>query len=72
MAVARIAWACNISKQIDESGKEFDVPLYDYKKGGINAQPYPFPFRLSARNQERLEVLKAALNILTEQDPLKE
>jgi hypothetical protein len=48
------------------------VPLYDYKKGGINAQPYPFPFRLAARNQERLEVLKAALNVLTEQDPLKE
>lgn len=71
IAVARIAWACNISKQIDESGKEIDVALYDYVKGGINAQPNPFPFRLEPRSQHRVEVLRAALDTLTEQDSLK-
>lgn len=68
--VARIAWACNISKKIDSDGKEVEVPLYDYVSG-FNVQPNWFAFDLKVRSEERWDIVKEAYEHEMANDPLK-
>ncbi|KAL5313142.1 hypothetical protein ACEPPN_018875 [Leptodophora sp. 'Broadleaf-Isolate-01'] len=51
--VARLGWACNITKAKDvASGKDITPPSYDYVKG-LNTEPRQFPFEISCRSPER-------------------
>ncbi|KAK3069917.1 hypothetical protein LTR53_011379 [Teratosphaeriaceae sp. CCFEE 6253] len=54
--IARIAWCCDITQQIDASGQRIVPPSYDYV-AGFNTHPKPFPFELKAR-QDRMQVLE--------------
>ena len=68
---ARIAWACQISKKVDaQTGKEIEVPLYDYT-AGFNAQPMPFEFDLKPRDGKRLELLRKVVETGKLEDPLR-
>ncbi|KAK4545451.1 hypothetical protein LTR36_002801 [Oleoguttula mirabilis] len=69
--VARIAWACDIKKKTGSDGKQVEVPLYDYVSG-FNVQPKWFAFDLSARSEERWQVVKEAYEWEMEHDPLKD
>ena len=61
IAAARIAWSCNIGKKVDEeSGKEIEVPLYDYT-AGFNTQPNWFPFELEVRSEAKAQMIEQAL-----------
>lgn len=66
---SRIAWAVEIQKARDKSGKDIEPPLYDYTVG-FNAQPNWFPFELKVRNSERLAVIDAELKKNAGSDPL--
>ena len=68
--IARIAWACNISKKVDKDGKEIEVPLYDYCDG-FNVQPNWFPFDLKVRSERRWKVVEDAYQREMANDPLK-
>ncbi|KAK3702409.1 hypothetical protein LTR37_014875 [Vermiconidia calcicola] len=68
--IARIAWACDISKKKDMNGKEIDVPLYDYCDG-FNVQPNFFHFNLKVRSNKHWKVVEEAYQREMEDDPLK-
>ena len=68
--IARIAWACDIKKKLDEDGKEIEVPLYDYGDG-LAVQPNWFHFDLKARSESRWQVVKEAYEREMDNDPLK-
>ena len=70
LLIARIAWACDIYMAESENGKPFVPPLYDYT-AGFNVQPKWFPFKLTARNSEKLKVVEDEAVRNAEQDPLK-
>ncbi|EON62419.1 hypothetical protein W97_01641 [Coniosporium apollinis CBS 100218] len=70
LLVARIAWACQISKARDGEGKEVNVPWYDYT-AGLNVQPKWFPFELAARSAERKEMVRMAMEEGRSEDPLR-
>lgn len=70
LLVARIAWACQISKARDGEGKEVNVPWYDYT-AGFNVQPKWFPFELVARSGERKEMVRMAMEGGWREDPLR-
>ena len=70
LLISRIAWACNIRKAVDESGRKIVPPLYDYTQG-FNAQPKWFPFELNTRSQERLALIEEELERNARMDPLK-
>ena len=55
--IARLIWACTLSKKLDESGKEIDVKWYDVKSGGI-AKPKRFEFAAKERGRGRLEMIE--------------
>lgn len=57
--VARIGWACRISKKKTSDGTDIMPPLYDYTRG-FNAQPNPFAFSLEPRSKERMEAVEHA------------
>ena len=67
--VARIAWACDISKKVKD-GKDVGVPLYDYVSG-FNVQPNWFPFDLKARSEVRWKIVAMATEEAMANDPLK-
>ena len=67
--VARIAWACDISKARDADGVEIEVPEYDYC-AGFNAQPNHFSFDLKARSPERAAIVEHEMNEQMKNDPL--
>lgn len=69
LATARIAWGCHVAKSRDSTGKEIDVPLYDYTQG-FNVQPKLFPFDLKVRSQEKMRILQQAVRLGIETDPL--
>lgn len=69
--VARVAWACDISKKIGKDGNEVEVPLYDYVEG-FNVQPNWFAFDLKVRNEERWNLVQRAYEMEMENDPLKD
>ena len=69
--IARIAWACDITKKTGRDGEEIDVPEYDYV-AGFNVQPKPFPFELKARSPERWGIVKDAYEKEMANDPLKD
>lgn len=68
--VARIAWACNLSKKTGADGKEVEVLLYDYVSG-FNVQPKPFAFDLKARSEERWKVVEREYEQGRQNDPLR-
>ena len=68
--VARIAWACDISKKKGDNGKDIEVPLYDYCDG-FNVQPNWFAFDLKARSVEKLKIVEQEFEREMESDPLK-
>ena len=70
LLIARIAWACDIGKKLDENGNAIDVPLYDYCDG-FNVQPKRFPFELTVRDQGRGEALEREIGENERWDPLK-
>ncbi|PVH77019.1 cytochrome P450 [Cadophora sp. DSE1049] len=56
--VARLGWACNITKAKDPaSGKKITPPSYNYVKG-LNTEPHQFPFEVSCRSADRWEVIE--------------
>ena len=71
MLIARIAWACEIGKEVDQHGVEIVPPSFDYKEG-ITSEPKHFPFRLTARSQARLDIVDRDLEILMAEDPLND
>ncbi|TKA74677.1 hypothetical protein B0A55_04707 [Friedmanniomyces simplex] len=54
--MARIAWCCDISQEVDANGRHVVPPEYDYV-AGFNTHPKPFPFELKAQ-EDRLHVLE--------------
>ena len=68
--VARIAWACDISKKLDGAGKEIPVPDYEYTPG-FNSQPKRFPFELRARSGQRQKIVEQVAREARRTDPLK-
>ncbi|KAF2851659.1 cytochrome P450 [Plenodomus tracheiphilus IPT5] len=55
--VARVSWACNITKSKDpKTGKLITPPAYDYVNS-LNTEPRAFPFDLSCRSPERWEII---------------
>jgi hypothetical protein len=71
LLVARIAWACNISKKRDASGHEINPPSYDYTHG-FNVQPKWFPFDLKARSEDRERIVNEEAAKARQNDPLKD
>jgi cytochrome P450 len=71
LLVARIAWACDIRKALNEEGEEEAVPLYDYV-ARMNTHPNWFPFELQARGEERLRIVKEAAERARLADPLQD
>ena len=71
LLIARIAWACDIQKKVDEKGNIVEVPLYDYCDG-FNVQPNWFAFDLKVRSEKRWTVVKDAYEREMTNDPLKE
>jgi Cytochrome P450 len=69
IATARIAWACQIEKAKDADGNVIEVPLYNYTVG-FNTQPEPFQYSLKPRSEERMAILKRAVQSAKETDPL--
>lgn len=57
--VARIGWACRISKKKANDGTEISPPLYDYTRG-FNSQPNSFPFTLEPRSKGKMEAVEQA------------
>ncbi|PMD58045.1 cytochrome P450 monooxygenase [Hyaloscypha bicolor E] len=51
ISVARLLWAFNIQKGLDESGNEIPVDIFSYTDG-LNIRPNPFKCRITARNDE--------------------
>ena len=51
------------------TGKEIEVPVYDYT-AGFNTQPKWFPFELKARNEKKREVVERVLEQNRKNDPL--
>ena len=68
--VARIAWACDITKKVGRDGKVIDVPHYNYVSG-FNVQPEPFAFNLKARSEERWKVVSEEYETGRRNDPLR-
>ncbi|KAL7272128.1 hypothetical protein RUND412_005084 [Rhizina undulata] len=48
LLTARILWACHMAKKNNVSGREVEVPPYDYT-AGFNIQPKKFEFVLTER-----------------------
>ncbi|KAK5379003.1 hypothetical protein LTR20_010303 [Exophiala xenobiotica] len=64
--VARVGWACNISKSVDQvTGRGITPPEYDYVKG-MNTEPHEFPFELKSRSPERWKILEDEAQKATE------
>ncbi|KAH7085785.1 cytochrome P450 [Paraphoma chrysanthemicola] len=56
--VARLSWACNITKAKDpKTGKKITPPSYDYTQG-LNTEPRRFPFELACRSSERWKIIE--------------
>ncbi|KAF2237881.1 cytochrome P450 [Viridothelium virens] len=70
LLVARIAWACDISKSRDEFENEIPVPDYDYISG-FNTQPKWFPFNLRPRSARRQKMVDEAAVEARRKDTLK-
>ena len=66
LLVAKIAWACEISKR-----PGVEVPLYDYT-AGFNVQPKPFVFDLKVRSEKRKEMIDRTWEMGKSRDPLDE
>ena len=61
---------CDISKSVDaETGKEIEVPLYDYT-AEFNTQPNWFLFELKARSGEKGKLMEQTLERNRRDDPL--
>lgn len=58
--IALLAWACNITKKLDASGKTIEVPWYDYTEGS-NVMPNRFDFDLKSRSEERIRIIGESL-----------
>ncbi|KAH8597487.1 cytochrome P450 [Bisporella sp. PMI_857] len=57
--VARLSWACHITKAKDpNTGKEITPPSYDYVNG-LNTEPRQFPFELTCRSPDRWAAIEA-------------
>lgn len=68
---ACIAWACNISKRVDQDGGTIEVPADAYKNA-YTTEPEWFPFDLKVRSSERQEVVDMMLARTQNEDPLKD
>ncbi|KAK4892156.1 hypothetical protein LTR27_009340 [Elasticomyces elasticus] len=51
ITVARMLWAFNIEKALDEQGKEIPVDIFSYTDG-LNWRPQPFKCRFTVRSPE--------------------
>ncbi|KAK0126722.1 hypothetical protein ONS95_008303 [Cadophora gregata] len=51
ISVARLLWAFNIQKAVDEAGNDIPVDIFDYTDG-LNIRPNLFKCRITPRNEE--------------------
>lgn len=58
LAIARLLWAFNFDKDVDEGGKEL-VPDPDNLTQGFLVQPMPFPARITPRSEKRAMTIQA-------------
>jgi len=55
--IARLMWAFEFSKAVDDDGKEIEVDQNDWV-GGFLVQARPFPLRIKPRSEKRVQVLR--------------
>ena len=67
--VARFAWACNIKRAVDPATKQ-EIELNIKYEPVANPRPLPFPAVIEARNQERMELVRKAVQQALADDPL--
>ncbi|KAK3721978.1 hypothetical protein LTR37_002794 [Vermiconidia calcicola] len=64
ITVARLLWAFNIQKGLDDQGREIPVDIFKYTNG-LNMRPQPFPCRFTPRSDAiRLAVEREGLQAL--------
>src|ERR1700712_166336 len=56
LQLSSLLWACNVRKAKDDTGKEIDVPWYDYTGVAIST-PRKFEFVVEERGKGRLKML---------------
>lgn len=69
LQVALLAWGSDIRRARDANGNEIIPPVYDYEIG-FNVAPRPFKFTLTARSQEKAELIEKAYQQSLKEDPL--
>ncbi|KIW10511.1 hypothetical protein PV08_11475 [Exophiala spinifera] len=57
LTVARLLWAFNIQKALDENGNEIPVDIFKYTNG-LNWRPEPFRCRITPRSPEVKETIE--------------
>ncbi|KAK5046344.1 hypothetical protein LTR84_008488 [Exophiala bonariae] len=57
LTVARLLWAFNIQKALDQTGNEIPVDIFDYTNG-LNMRPQPFECRFTPRSSEIKETIE--------------
>jgi len=50
LSIARLLWAFNIQKALDDRGEEIPVDIFDYTNG-LNMRPRPFKCRFTPRGE---------------------
>ena len=70
ITVAKLCWAFNVRKYVDESGKVETPDTYAYTDGGFNIRPYPF--RKYVRCWKVLITVSSKLETKTDLRSLKE
>lgn len=69
LQVALLAWGSDIGRARDEEGNEIIPPFYDYE-AGFNVAPKPFKFTLTARSEEKADLVERAYQQSLKDDPL--
>lgn len=67
LQVSSLFWACNVSKDRDDDGKEVEIPWYDYTGVAIST-PRTFKFIVEEREDNRLRMLEEAAKVAHEDE----
>lgn len=57
LLVSRVFWGFNISRDVDEQGKEVDVDINAYAAGGL-AKPAVFKAKIEPRSRKHAEIME--------------
>lgn len=61
LQVSSLFWACEVGKGKDDTGREIEIPWYDYTGVAIST-PKKFKFTLKERVEGRLKILEDSAN----------